>query len=118
MTTATFFRRIPSLLLGTVLAGAMLAPVPAAAQDDASRLRKLEAEVKALQRKVFPGGGDKYFEPEITAAQPAQPTAIAPAGGPVTDLLARMDTVEAALARASSRSNRSFSSIAPSRSGR
>lgn len=92
-------RRLSALLLGTVLSASLLAPVPAAAQDDAARLRKLEAEVKALQRKVFPGGDGRYFEPEITAAQPVQTVPADISGGPVTDLLARMDAVESALAR-------------------
>lgn len=89
--------RLPALLLGTLLSVAVLAPVPAAAQDEATRLRKLEAEVKALQRKVFPGADGKYFEPQITA--PTATPAPAPTGGPVTDLLTRMDAVESALAQ-------------------
>lgn len=91
-------RRFPALLLGALLSASVLAPVPASAQDEASRLRKLEGEVKALQRKVFPGGDGKYFEPEITAAAPAA-TPAAPSTGPVTDLLSRMDAVEASLAQ-------------------
>lgn len=90
-------RRFPGLLLGALLSASVLAPLPASAQDEASRLRKLESEVKALQRKVFPGGDGKYFEPEITAAPAATPPA--PSTGPVTDLLTRMDAVEASLAQ-------------------
>lgn len=89
--------RVPALLLGTLLSASLLAPVPAAAQDDAARIRKLEAEVKALQRKVFPGADGKYFEAEIVPPQAATP-APAPSTGAVTDLLTRMDAVEAALA--------------------
>ena len=91
--------RFSALLIGTTLSAALLSPAPAMAQDDASRIKKLESEVRALQRKVFPGGDGKYFEPEITAQQPAQPAmTTGPASGPVTDLLARMDAVESALA--------------------
>ncbi|MGH6787466.1 MAG: tetratricopeptide repeat protein [Novosphingobium sp.] len=86
------------LALVLVLAGA-----PVMAQTDPgaeARIRKLEAEVRALQGKVFPGGDGKFFAAQV---QPAAPGA-APAGGtpattPVTDLLTRMDAVEAALAR-------------------
>ncbi|WP_225899759.1 tetratricopeptide repeat protein [Croceicoccus gelatinilyticus] len=91
--------RFTGLLMGTVLSAALLSPMPASAQDESTRIRKLESEVRALQRKVFPGGDGKYFEPEITAAQPSQPAmTTGPASGPVTDLLARMDAVESALA--------------------
>ena len=88
-------------LLALVLA---LSTAPALAQSagDAAtsetRLRKLEAEISALQRTVFPGGDGKYFAPLVQSGQ-AAPTAGTPAATPVTDLLARMDAVEAQLAR-------------------
>lgn len=72
---------------------------PAAAQSDAEvRLKKVEAEVRALQRKVFPGGDSKYFEPEISPASPAttQPVG-APSTTAVTDILARLDALEGQL---------------------
>lgn len=88
-----------ALMLGGALVVALPATLavstPAAAQDDA-RIRKLEQEVKALQRKVFPGGAGPYFEPEIVAPQ-QQPVGPSDTAGPVTDLLARMDAVESAL---------------------
>jgi hypothetical protein len=72
--------------------------VPASAQDAGApdaRLRKLEAEVKALQRQVFPGG-----DPVLPGAQQQQATSMtAPAGTPattpITDLLTRLDAIEA-----------------------
>lgn len=72
---------------------------PAAAQSDAeARLKKVEAEIRALQRKVFPGGDSKYFEPEITAAAPtAGPAVGAPSTTAVTDILARLDALEGQL---------------------
>jgi TolA-binding protein len=88
-------------LLGAVLLlGSALPSVHAFAQDsgDEARLRKLEAEVRALQRKVFPGGAGATFQPEIVAPQSAPVTA-APSSTPITDLLGRMDAVEAQLAR-------------------
>lgn len=81
---------------GLAVAGA----VPAAAQSDAEvRLKKVEAEVRALQRKVFPGGGGRVFEPEITvpAAQPS--VTGAPSTTAVTDILARLDALEGQLQR-------------------
>ncbi|MEL7199766.1 MAG: hypothetical protein AAGL10_15755, partial [Pseudomonadota bacterium] len=42
-------------------------PVPAAAQDSSeARLRKIEAEIRALQRNVFPGSDGRFFEPQIS----------------------------------------------------
>ena len=72
---------------------------PTLAQDTMgeARMRKLEAEVRALQRQVFPGDG-RVFTPQATP-QAAAPVAGAPASTPVTDLLARMESVEAQLAR-------------------
>lgn len=89
-------RRI-GLVLAIVLGFAAL---PAAAQDNSElRIKKLEAEVKALQRKVFPDGAGKYFTPEITPGSAPSDDLPSPSTGPVTDILARLDAVEAALAR-------------------
>ena len=77
---------------------------PTLAQDTMgeARLRKIEAEVRALQRQVFPGDG-RVFTPQATP-QAAAPTTGAPASTPVTDLLARMEAVEAQLARLTAQS--------------
>ncbi len=85
-------------LLATVL---VLAGAPALAQDSASeaRIRKLEAEVRALQGKVFPGGDGKFFPAQVQPATAGAASGGTPATTPVTDLLARMDAVEATLAR-------------------
>ncbi|HUQ13803.1 MAG TPA: hypothetical protein VM055_05955 [Novosphingobium sp.] len=90
--------------IALALAAATLS-APVAAQDRAAptpdaRIKKIEAEVRALQRKVFPDGAVKYFEPEIAQPNAAVANPSVPTGGAVTDLLARLDTVEAALARA------------------
>lgn len=76
----------------------VLAASPAAAQQsDEARLKKIEAELRALQRTVFPNGAGKTFEPEITAAQPASQPAGAPSTTAVTDILARLDALEGQL---------------------
>ena len=92
-------RLISGIWVVLALVGAALS-APAFAQSDAEgRVRKLEAEVRALQRKVFPGSDGKYFEAEI-ARPVAVTTGPAPViGGPVNDLLGRIDAVEGALAR-------------------
>ena len=105
-----------------LLAAAAIAAVPAPgfAQDtaDETRLRKIEAEVRALQRKVFPGGDGKMFEPQIAAGSPqgstAQPTigVIPPATTPVTDILVRLDALEAQLQALTARSEEQANTLA------
>jgi len=79
-----------------------LPALPVAAQDNLAeaRLRRMEAEIRALQRQVFPGGDGKFFAPEI-AQQSASPTPAAgqPASSPLTDMLARMEALEGQVAR-------------------
>lgn len=52
-----------------------LAQAPAAAQqqDVTKRVDKLESEMRAVQRQVFPGGASKYFQPEFSEPRPAAP---------------------------------------------
>jgi len=69
-----------------------------------ARVRKLEAEVRALQRSVFPGGDGKFFPAQVQAGQITTGTATAPATTPVTDMLARVDALEAQLARLTAQS--------------
>jgi len=95
---------------GAVLAAFLFgtaAPVlaqPAASPDNEARMRKLEAEVRALQRQVFPGGDGKYFAPQVTAPTMQTQAPGAPASTPVSDLLTRMDAVEAQIARLTAQS--------------
>jgi TolA-binding protein len=87
---------------------------PAAAQDASTeaRLRKAETEIRALQRKVFPGSVGKYFEPEVTAAQPAGSTAVRPSTTAVTDILARLDAMESQIARITAQTEENTNAIA------
>lgn len=84
------------------LALAIAAPAVAQSTVDKAvdaRLRKVEAEVTALQRQVFPGGDGKYFAPQV---QPGTTTATplgTPASTPVTDILARMESLESQVQR-------------------
>lgn len=106
MQAMTMNRVLKRPMLGLVALALMTSAAPALAQkatnaaaDAAARIAKLEAEVKALQRQVFPGGDGKYFSPEIErGVTTATPTGT-PATTPVTDLLTRMDSVEAQLSR-------------------
>lgn len=106
--TLTIRRAAPfgALVLG--LAAPITAPVLAqstpqksttAPVDPEMRLRRIEAEIRAMQRKVFPDGAGKTFVPEITAGQSTTTPTGTPASSAVTDILARMDAVEAQMAR-------------------
>jgi TolA-binding protein len=92
------------LLMAGALGAAML-PTSASAQDDA-RVRRLEEQVRALQRAVFPGGDGRFFEPEVST-QPTQPQAQQPVGNPsssaLTDVLARLEALEAQMQQLTAR---------------
>jgi TolA-binding protein len=88
------------LVTGAALAVVLAAgTVPALAQSNTElRLNKVEGEVRALQRKVFPGSGDKMFNPEISAPTPT-PSASPPSTSALSDVLTRMDALEGQVAR-------------------
>ena len=88
--------------------------LPASAQDASTdaRLKKVETEVRALQRKVFPGSDGKFFEPEIVAAQPSGTTATRPSTTAVTDILARLDAMEGQIARLTAQTEENTNAIA------
>lgn len=95
-----------AVALALVALSATLAPIgyqPEAHAQTATestdvRLRRIEAELRAVQRKVFPDGAGKTFGPEITPpASGLSPPAPTPTA--VTDLLTRMDAVEAQFQR-------------------
>ncbi|KWV90995.1 tol-pal system YbgF family protein [Erythrobacter sp. YT30] len=112
----------PRQLAHTIGAGcaalAVLAlPVPSVAQDNSeARLRKIEAEIRALQRNVFPGGDGRFFEPQISpetgAQEGAANTANRPSTTAVTDILARLDAMEAQLQRLTAVSEEQSNAIA------
>lgn len=83
-----------TVFIALLLAGAA---APAAAQEATveKRVGVLESEMRAVQRKVFPGGN---IEPEIRAPDAAPPTGGVPATSALADLTARVDALEAQLA--------------------
>lgn len=90
-------------------------PVPAIAQDEVSeaRIRKIEAEVRALQRNVFPGGDGRFFEPQISAGEGSggNTASNAPSTTAVTDILARLDALETQLQRLTARSEENSNAV-------
>ncbi len=86
-----------AVLIGAIAGLLMTSGAPALAQDnEQARIRKLEAEVRALQRRVFPGGDGRYFEPEISAPNDGTPRSTTQTTA-VTDILARLDALEASI---------------------
>jgi TolA-binding protein len=111
--------RIMRVMIAAAALGTL--PVAAGAQDAAAeeaRLRKIEAEVRALQRKVFPGGDSRLFEPQIAPGTqaPAQNGqtigVIPPATTAVTDILVRLDALEAQLQGLTARSEEQANTLA------
>ena len=76
---------------------ALVAAMPAAAQDNTviKRVDRLEKEMRAVQRSVFPGGSPTFFEGEITPDN--TPGERARSNAPVIDLTARVDALESQL---------------------
>lgn len=105
------FRKPTPVLAALALALA----APALAQSSAdpaaeARIRKLEAEVSALQRKVFPGGDGTFF-PQLQPGQTATSPTGTPAATPLTDILARMEALEAQVARLTAQSEESANKL-------
>ncbi|MBW8295572.1 MAG: tetratricopeptide repeat protein [Sphingopyxis sp.] len=76
---------------------ALAATMPAPAQEGAidKRVERLEKEMRAVQRSVFPGGSPAFFEGEI--APDSTPGERARSNAPVIDLTARVDALESQL---------------------
>lgn len=81
---------------GALVAALFLFAAPSPAQDQPldKRVGKLESEMRAVQRKVFPGSDGRYFEPEIAPAATGAPPAGVPATSAVNDLTLRVDALE------------------------
>lgn len=110
MTFGSFARNLSFFGAGFAL---LATSAPALPQDgnDEARLRRLEAEVRALQRKVFPGGDGRFFEPEISAQPTVNSTVSTPSTSAVTDILARLDALEAQLQRQTAQNEENANAI-------
>ena len=85
------------LVAAMALAGTA-APALAQNQPVERRINKLEQEMRAVQRKVFPGGAGALVEPEIRPQTQVDAPSGVPGGTAVSDLTGRVDALEAQLA--------------------
>ncbi|WP_238474009.1 tetratricopeptide repeat protein [Altericroceibacterium spongiae] len=105
-------RALATVLAVTAIGGVAL-PSAAYAQDADARLRKIEAEVKALQRKVFPNSDGRFFTPEVNTAQtPPTQTIGTPSTSAISDILSRLDALEGQLRQLTARSEENSNKIA------
>ncbi len=89
-----FFMR-QSLILLALMSAVATAPLAAQTPPIDQRVGKLEREMRAVQRKVFPGG--PQIQPEIGPLDTGDAGTAAPASAPLTDLTSRVDALEAQL---------------------
>ncbi|UUL81880.1 tetratricopeptide repeat protein [Sphingomonas qomolangmaensis] len=90
------------LTITMLLAATMLVAAPPVLAQTAAgvegRVGRLEREMRAVQRKVFPGGAGQTLEPQITAPQTPQAAPGTPATSAIADLNARVNALESQLA--------------------
>lgn len=94
------FRSLLKSRLLLAAASLSLLPAPALAQKTIEgRVDKLEKEMNAVQRKVFPGATGQIVAPDVTPeATQVQPVG-SPASAPIADLTARVAAIESQVAR-------------------
>ncbi|HEY7808914.1 MAG TPA: tetratricopeptide repeat protein [Allosphingosinicella sp.] len=87
-------------LLGIALMAGVAFPAAAQQTDRIDRrVDRLEQEMRAVQRRVFPGANGSVVGPEIQEqARPVEQSGV-PGGSAVSDLTARVDALETQLAR-------------------
>jgi TolA-binding protein len=86
------------LLVAALMAASVAVPAVAQrAETTEKRLDRIEQQLRAVQRKVFPQGAGQEVTPEVTPAIPAASPMGVPATTPVADLTARLDALEAQL---------------------
>ena len=85
--------------LATAVLSPMLLPGVAAAQTDLSgRVVRLEGEMRAVQRKVFPGGAGQYLQPELGEDRAPVPVPGTPSTSALVDLTGRVASLEGQMA--------------------
>jgi TolA-binding protein len=85
------------MLIAALLVTTAATPALSQGAEMDRRIDRVEREIRALQRQVFPGGDSDFFEPEIqSGASNAQ--AGNPASAPITGLTDRVNALERQLA--------------------
>jgi TolA-binding protein len=86
-------------LMFLLAAGVAVLPAAAIAQTNVEgRVGKLESEMRAVQRKVFPGGGGTLVQPDIQPTTSVGPAPGSPSTGAIEDLTQRVGSLEQQLA--------------------
>ena len=90
-----------ALLIAGVALPSLLSGSAALAQRTTvdSRVDRLEQEMRAVQRKVFPGGAGQLVAPDVTPTPTPGISPGAPAAPPIADLAVRVSAIEAQMAR-------------------
>ena len=83
------------ILLASTAAPALVSAVQAQPRRETveQRVNRIEQQLRAVQRRVFPNGN---VEPEVSPQGPAQPNAV-PGGDAITSLTQRVDALESQL---------------------
>lgn len=81
------------ILIAVMLAG-VATPSFAQSAGLEGRVGKLESEMRAVQRKVFPGGAGTYLEPQVRPADAPREEIGAPSSSAVDDLTQRVSSLE------------------------
>lgn len=85
------------MLIAALLVTTAATPALSQGAEMDRRIDRVEREIRALQRQVFPGGNADFFEPEIQSGT-ANTQAGNPASAPLTDLTDRVNALERQLA--------------------
>ncbi len=96
-TTSHMYHRVLGV---TCVAMLMIVTDTAAWAQDANvtrRVDRLEREMRAVQRQVFPGGSPAFFEPEIAPDNQSGARTATPPNAPLANVNARVDSLEAQL---------------------
>ena len=81
-------------VMAASLAAVVMAGGAGAQTNVETRVGKLESEMRAVQRKVFPGGAGSYLQPEITGPAATTTSPGTPATSAVADLSQRVASIE------------------------